>query len=60
MTAKKSYKQLKAELDELLTSFETAAHDDVDAMLKDYDEALKIIKQLETQLTAAEKKLKGD
>ncbi len=57
MTNQKSYKQLKTELDDLLTSFESAEHDDVEAMLKDYDEATKVINQLEDMLKKAQSKL---
>ena len=56
--AKKSYRELKSELDEVMSSFETSAHEDVDEMLKDYEKASKLIQQLESQLEKAEVSLK--
>ena len=58
--SEKSYKDLRAELDELLEKFETASHSDVDVMIEDYDNAMKLISQLEKKLAGASKKLKAD
>ncbi len=54
MAAKeKTYTQLKNELDELLDWFETSDVD-VDEALKKYDEAAKLIAELEKKLSTAE------
>lgn len=58
MSKVKSYRELKAELDELLLSFETSSHDDVEAMLKDYNAANTLIKELQNRLEKAELALK--
>ena len=54
-----NYKDLKQELDVLLTKFESAQHEDVDEMLKDYDVAMELIERIESKLKAAQEKLKS-
>ena len=56
--SKKTYKELQGELDELLIKFESSSHDDIDAMLEDYEKGMKIIAELESNLSQAEIKLK--
>ena len=58
MAKEQSYSELKQELDEVLQSFEMSSHDDVNDMLKDYDKAMKLIKELESQLNSAQLSLK--
>lgn len=55
---KKSYKELQNELDMLLEKFESSSHDDIDTMLKDYEKGMKLIGELENNLSEAELKLK--
>ena len=54
-----NYKDLKQELNDLLMKFESAQHEDVDEMLKDYDAAMKLIERIESKLKAAQEKLKS-
>jgi exonuclease VII small subunit len=58
MAKEPSYSELKQELDEVLQAFEMSSHDDVNDMLKDYDKAMKLIKELESQLKSAQLSLK--
>ncbi len=58
MAKEQSYSELKQELDEVLQAFEMSSHDDVNDMLKDYDKAMKLIKELESQLNSAQLSLK--
>lgn len=55
--AKKSYKDLQAELSEVLDAFERSAHEDVDELLADYEKGTKLIAELEAYLSEAEVKL---
>ncbi len=58
MPAQKTYKQLQADLQEILYKFENATHEDVDALLKDYETGKHLIAALEKQLQQAELTLK--
>lgn len=58
MAKEQSYSELKQELDEVLQAFESSTHEDVDDMLKDYEKAMELIKQLEAQLKSAQLSLK--
>lgn len=57
MTTKRTYVQIKKELDEVLYSFESSSHADVDEMLVDYEKASNLIKELQVYLDTAEKTL---
>jgi exonuclease VII small subunit len=56
--SKKSYTELQKELDQILDTFERSEHEDVDALLKDYEKGSKIIVELEEYLKNAELTLK--
>ncbi len=58
MAKEQSYSELKQELDEVLQAFESSTHEDVDDMLKDYEKAMELIRQLEAQLKSAQLSLK--
>lgn len=58
MPVQKTYKQLQDELQVILDRFEHATHEDVDALLKDYEAGKLLIAQLEKQLEQAELTLK--
>lgn len=54
--SKKSYQQLRTELDEVLRSMQDS--DDIEASMKQFEEGMKIIKQLEDYLADSEVKIK--
>ncbi len=50
----KPYKQLQDELEVVIQSFEQSEHEDVDALLKDYEKGTALIAALENHLKKAE------
>ncbi len=54
----RSYKQLEAELAEVLDRVEHADYDELDDLLADYDKGKKIITELEKRLDSAKNTIK--
>lgn len=57
MAEQKTYSQLRTELDELINILESGEPTDVDELLKTYQKATGLIKELEKRLTQAKNKL---
>lgn len=57
MSVEKSYKQLETELQELLSRVETADYDELETLIGDYEQGMKLIKLLETRLITAKNKI---
>lgn len=55
--SKPSYQELKAELDEVLTWFESG-NANVDEAIAKYEQGMKLVKELEDYLKTAENKIK--
>lgn len=55
--SKPSYKELKAELDEILAWFESG-NANVDEAIAKYEQGIKLVKKLEDYLRTAENKIK--
>lgn len=53
MSKEKSFKETQAELQIILDRFESSAHEDVDALLKDYENGKALIEALQKQLADA-------
>jgi exonuclease VII small subunit len=58
MAEKRTYEAIRTELDQVMGRFESSTHTDVDDMLKDYDRATVLVKELESYLSKAEVSLK--
>ncbi len=58
MASEKTFKQLEQELDEILERVESAAYDELDDLLKDYETGKKLIEQLEKKLKSAKNSIK--
>ncbi len=50
---KKSFKQLEVELDAILARVETATYEELDDLLKDYDNGMQVIDELQKKLQIA-------
>jgi exodeoxyribonuclease VII small subunit len=58
MTDKKSYKQLEKELNELLDRVENGDYDQLEDLLKDYDNGTKLIEAMQKRLDSAKNSIK--
>ncbi len=57
MNKEKSYKELESELQKLLSRVENADYDELELLLADYEQGIKLIKQLEKKLETAKNKI---
>ncbi len=58
MAENTSYKELEAELHELLDRIEHDSYDELDNLLKDYDKGMKLIADLQARLEKAKNSVK--
>jgi len=58
MAENTSYKDLEAELHELLDRIEHDSYDELDNLLKDYDKGMKLIADLQAKLEKAKNSVK--
>ena len=58
MPKEKSFKELEQALDEVMERVESANYDELDELLKDYEQGKKLIKQLERKLKTAKNTIK--
>lgn len=58
MNKEKTYKQLEAELSEVLERVENGSYDELDLLLNDYATGIKIIEELEDKLKSAKNSIK--
>jgi exodeoxyribonuclease VII small subunit len=58
MSKEQSYKELEAELHELLDRVEHQSYDELDDLLKDYDTGMKLIASLQEKLETAKNTVK--
>jgi exodeoxyribonuclease VII small subunit len=58
MTKEKSYKEIEAELHEVLNRVEHENYEDLDNLLKDYDTGMKLITVLQEKLETAKNSIK--
>lgn len=54
----KSYKQIEAELSQILSRIESGNYDDLDMIIKDYDAGKKLIAELQKRIDTAKNKIK--
>jgi len=54
----KSYKQLEDELHSILERVEHGSYDELDELLKDYDEGIKLIEEMQKKLKTAKNTIK--
>ncbi len=57
MSEQKTYRQMRSELDEIMTNLHTSDLD-IDHAIKQYEQGMKLIKELEAYLKKAELKIK--
>lgn len=57
MSEQKSYREMRNELDEIMTNLHTSDLD-IDLAIKQYERGMQLIKELETYLKKAELKIK--
>jgi len=58
MADTKSYRNLEEELNTVLERVEHASYDELDELLKDYNQGMKLIEQLEEKLASAKNTIK--
>lgn len=58
MTKEKSYKQLEADLSEIMLRVEESKYDDLDKLISDYKLGMELINQLEEKLNNAKNSIK--
>ncbi|MCA9346242.1 exodeoxyribonuclease VII small subunit [Candidatus Saccharibacteria bacterium] len=54
----KSYKQIEAELSQILSRIESGNYDDLDMIIKDYDAGKKLIAELQKRIDTAKNRIK--
>lgn len=58
MANDKTYKELESELHKVLDRVEHESYEDLDELLKDYDDGIKLIKSLQEKLEKAKNSIK--
>lgn len=58
MSKEKTYKQLETDLSKVLERVENGSYEELDMLLKDYSEGIKIIEELEEKLKTAKNSIK--
>lgn len=58
MSKEKTYKQLESELSEVLERVENGSYEELDLLLKDYAEGIKLVEDLEEKLKTAKNSIK--